>query len=125
MVMMQDGFTPLLASSEQGHVGVVEVLLKNRANIEGASPVGVRGVVVRVEDDVWVADDDTVCVCVFVCVFFRAYVDVCIVVFVHSGVLKTCVCSYRHTHTHTHISTQEKGTSFVWHTTYTSHTYDT
>ena len=57
MVMMQGDFTPLLYSSQNGHVGVVEVLLKNRANIEGAGKVGVRGsvvgVVVGVEVDVW------------------------------------------------------------------------
>ena len=41
MVMMQDGFTPLLVSSQKGHVGVVEVLLKNGASVEGATPVGV------------------------------------------------------------------------------------
>ena len=57
MVMMQAGITPLLMSSAIGQVGVVEVLLKNRASIEGATPVGVRGsvvgVVVGVEVDVW------------------------------------------------------------------------
>ena len=57
MVMMQDGCTPLFTSSANGQAGVVEVLLKNRASIEGARPVGVRGsvvgVVVGVEVDVW------------------------------------------------------------------------
>ena len=47
----------MLISSQNGHVGVVEVLLKNGANIEAAYPVGVRGsvveVVVGVEVDVW------------------------------------------------------------------------
>ena len=55
--MMQDGFTSLIKSSVDGHVGVVEVLIKNGANIECATPVGVRGsvvgVVVGVEVDVW------------------------------------------------------------------------
>ena len=41
MVMMQDG--PLFMSSQEGHVGVVEVLLKNKANIEAADKVRVRG----------------------------------------------------------------------------------
>ena len=57
MAMMQGFFTPLLISSQYGHVGVVEFLLKNSANIEGADPVGVRGsivgVVVEVEVDFW------------------------------------------------------------------------
>ena len=41
---MQDGFcTPLYASSQDGHGGVVEMLLKNKANIEAAEEVRVRG----------------------------------------------------------------------------------
>ena len=43
MVMMQDGGTPLYISSQNGHGGVVEVLIKNSANIEAATPVRVRG----------------------------------------------------------------------------------
>ena len=41
MVMMQEGCTPLFFSSKNGHGGVVEVLLKNGANIEAVTPVGV------------------------------------------------------------------------------------
>ena len=120
MVMMQNGFTSLLISSQEGHVGVVEVLLKNGANIEAVTPVGVGGVVVRVEDDVWVADDDNVCVCVCVCVRVSSCIRVwvCIVVLSKS----VCVCIQTHTHTSAH---QRRYTSFVCHTTYTSHTYDT
>ena len=43
MVMMQEGRTPLVISSHCGHGGVVEVLLKNGANIEAANQVHVRG----------------------------------------------------------------------------------
>ena len=55
---MQDGFTPLLISSQQGHGGVVEVLLKNKANMEAASKVRVRSIVIKevvvgVEYDDW------------------------------------------------------------------------
>ena len=42
---MQNGFTALLISSHKGHVGVVEVLLKNKANLEAADKVRVRGIV--------------------------------------------------------------------------------
>ena len=55
---MQNGFTPLLVSSLKGHVGVVEMLIKNSANIEAAHKVRVRGsvlygVVVGGEDNDW------------------------------------------------------------------------
>ena len=42
MVMVQYGATPLYISSQIGHVGVVEMLLKNKANIEAANKVRVR-----------------------------------------------------------------------------------
>ena len=41
--MIQEGDTPLYISSQNGHGGVVEVLLKNRANIEASANVRVRG----------------------------------------------------------------------------------
>ena len=41
---MQLGFTALLVSSQKGHGGVVEVLLKNKANIEAANQVRVTGI---------------------------------------------------------------------------------
>ena len=55
---MQNGFTPLYISSQNGHGGVVKVLLKNKANIDATEKVRVRGivmqgVVVGVEDDDW------------------------------------------------------------------------
>ena len=40
---MQDGGTSLLISSQEGHSGVVDVLLKNKANIEAEDEVRVRG----------------------------------------------------------------------------------
>ena len=64
--MMQDGFTPLLISSQNGHDGVVEVLLKNSANIEAADKVRVRGscMVVGVQEDDCCTDDVCSCLCV-------------------------------------------------------------
>ena len=43
--MMQEGCTPLYVSSHNGHGGVVELLLKNKANIEAANQVRVRDTV--------------------------------------------------------------------------------
>ena len=40
---MQYGFTPLYVSSQNGHGGVVELLLKNKANTEAATQVRMRG----------------------------------------------------------------------------------
>ena len=40
---MQDGMTALFISSFYGHGGIVEVLLKNKANIEAAGNVRARG----------------------------------------------------------------------------------
>ena len=56
--MIQDGLNALIISSSNGHGGVVEFLIKNKANIEAASKVRVRGivvweVVVGVENDDW------------------------------------------------------------------------
>ena len=45
MVMIQDGCTPLYMSSQNGHRGVVEALLKNNANIEASPKVRVKGIV--------------------------------------------------------------------------------
>ena len=63
MVMMQNGCTPLYVSSHEGHGGVVEVLLRNGANIEAATPV-CRRMVVGVEKDDCCADDGCSCLCV-------------------------------------------------------------
>ena len=63
MVMMQHGCTPLYASSVFGHGGVVEVLLRNGANIEAASQVCSCMVVGVDDDDCW-ADDVFSCLCV-------------------------------------------------------------
>ena len=60
---MQDGRTPLYISSQCGHGGVVEVLLRNCANIQAADKVGVS--------IVWSCCADDVCACVWVIVFFQ------------------------------------------------------
>ena len=73
MVMMQDGVAPLSASAGCGQIAVVKVLLKNRANIEAASKVRVRGsvfwgMVLRVEDVDWVVQMMTMMMMTMMCV---------------------------------------------------------
>ena len=62
---MQGVFTPLRISSQLGHVGVVEMLLKNKANIEATDQVGV------VEDDGWYGQ--MMCVCLSAYVFAKCF----------------------------------------------------
>ena len=100
MAMMQDGITPLSVSALYGQGAVVKVLLKNRANIEAADKVRVRGG--RVLG--YGFDLDSFVLLWTLLLVFPKWVCVCKQTRTLASTLKSRVClpMTQHTH-HTHI----------------------